>query len=165
MKKSHFLLLLLAATLSMPLMAQTAQRTVLAQAGGSAILPNNYTVCWTLGEAFVATRQGPDAQIMVTEGFQQPERGTVPTVELPDAKGTVSLSPNPTGGTLNITLSAMPVTSIRAFLSDANGRTLREIQLTELNTPLDLSDLPSAWYALTLSNGKNWMRTVKIIKE
>jgi hypothetical protein len=165
MKKFAFLCLLLAGILSPPLTAQTAQRTVLAYAGGTETLPNNYTVCWTLGEAFVATKQSIDTKIIVTEGFQQPECGTVPTVELPDAKGTVSISPNPTGSTLNITLSAMPTASIRAFLSDAGGRTLREVQLMELNTPLDLSNLPTAWYALTLTDGKNWVRTVKIIKE
>lgn len=164
MKKFTFLCLLLAATIPPSLMAQTAERIVLANAGGSAVV-SGYTVCWTLGEAFVATKQSPDAQIIVTEGFQQPERGTVPTVELPDAKGTVSLSPNPTGGTLNIILSDIPASPIRAFLTDAGGRILRELQLTELNTPLDLSNLPTAWYALTLSDGKNWARTVKVIKE
>lgn len=145
MQKHRSIPLLFAAIASTALSAQTAQRTVLANAGTTATLPNNYTVSWTLGEAFVATRTATAAKLIVTEGFQQPESGTVPTIELPDAIGQVTISPNPTGNALTIALLQMPAVALRARLIDASGHTLREADLHDLTTVLHLTGLPAAW--------------------
>lgn len=147
------------------LFAQSAERSVLANAGNSALITGGYSVAWTLGESFVATRADTDLQIVVTEGFHQPEQGTVPTIDLPNQPGQITIAPNPAGNTLNITFPVLPATPLHALLTDAAGRTLRETDLLDLSTALDLAGLSPAWYALILSDGKNWIRSVKIIKQ
>jgi len=148
------------------LSAQTVERDVLANAGGTDPLPGGYTVSWTLGEAFVATRTSADLQIIVTEGFQQPDSlGIIPTIDLPDAIGQITISPNPAGNALSIMFSELPSALLRARLIDAGGRTLREATLTDLTTVLDLTGLPAAWYVLSLSDGKGWVRAVQVVKQ
>lgn len=148
-----------------PLFAQTVERDVLANAGGTATLPNNFTVSWTLGEAFVATRQNTPDTILVTEGFQQPETGIIPTLELPDAVGQITIAPNPAGDALYISLSAIPTVALRASLLDLNGRALREAALNDLHTTLDLHGLPASTYVLSLTDGKNWTRALQVVKQ
>jgi len=149
------------------LAAQTAERTVLANAGAAASIAGGHHISWTLGETFVATRTdaGAPPVLVVTEGFQQPNSGTVPTVDLPDAAGQVTVSPNPAGDALNIALSELPAASLRITLFDLNGRILREDALTGLTTTLDLRGLPAALYILTLTDGKGWARAVQVVKQ
>lgn len=154
----------LALLLCSALSAQTTERDVLANAGGTADIPG-YTITWTLGETFVATRENADATIILTEGFQQPESGMVPTFDLPGDDQTVTVAPNPAGNSLTISLSKMPAVPLRATLTDAAGRSVREETVTGQTTTLDLQGLPAAWYFLSLSDGKTWSRTVKVVKQ
>jgi len=148
------------------LAAQTTERDVLANAGNTVTLSSGHTVSWTLGETFVATRSSPNLQIIVTEGFQQPTNGTVSTAfDLPDAIGNVIVSPNPTSNTLNITFSKMPLAPIHARLADASGQTVWQLRLSEVTTVLDLTGLPASWYILSLTDGKQWIRGIKVVKQ
>ncbi len=148
--------------------AQTAERTVLANAGGGASIAGGRHISWTLGEDFVATRASANAPVVyVTEGFQQPNSGTVPTVDLPDAIGQVTVSPNPAGDALSITFQEAPPAGLRlrAHLADAGGRILREVEIADPATTLDLRGLPPAWYALVLTDGNTWVRSVGVVKQ
>jgi len=146
--------------------AQITEREVLANAGNTVTLSSGHTVSWTLGEAFVATRTSLMDSLIVTEGFHQPEDGILtPTLDLPDAGGKITVSPNPTNGVLDITLSALPAAPLNVTLSDLSGRTLQKIIITDLATSLDLQGLPAAVYILSLTNGKQWMRSVKVVKQ
>jgi hypothetical protein len=146
--------------------AQVTEREVLANAGNTATLSSGYTVSWTLGETFVSTRTSLMDSLIVTEGFHQPEDGIIsPTLDLPDAGGKITVSPNPTNGVLDITLSALPATPVNATLSDLGGGTLRKIIITDLVTSLDLQGLPAAVYMLSLTDGKQWVRSVKVVKQ
>jgi len=147
--------------------SQTVERDVLANAGGTAVItPDNYTVAWTLGETFVATRTSPIVSLIVTEGFHQPEGSPgSPSVELPDAGGKVTISPNPTNGMLDITLSTLPITPLHVTLSDLSGRILREIRVTDLASTLDLQGLPAAIYVLSVTDGTQWVRSMKVVKQ
>ena len=158
------LCLVLFLTFSVNLFTQTTERDVLANAGGTATLPNDFTFSWTLGEAFVATRQNTPTLIVFTEGFQQPEDAAVSTIELPDALGQIIISPNPAGDVLFIALSALPNTPLRAVLLDLNGRSLRETLITDLRTSFSLLGLPAAGYVLSITNGKGWAQAVQVLK-
>lgn len=160
-----FLTFLLCTALGNSLLAQTIERQVLANAGGTATLPDNYTISWTLGESFVAVRAAAIQPVLYfTEGFQQPESSTVPTIELPDDDGQIVVSPNPAGNTLLIALPQRPARTLYARLCDANGHMLRTADLTDLATALDLTGLPAAWYILSITDGKQWLRTVQVVK-
>lgn len=149
--------------------SQTVERDVLANAGGTALITtDSMTVTWTLGETFVATRNSGQPQIIVTEGFHQPEDTIpiiIPTIELPDTGGKITISPNPTNGMLDITLSTLPGAPLEVMLSDLSGRILRQIRITDLTSTLDLQGLPAAIYILSLSDGKQWVRSMKVVKQ
>ena len=166
MQKTIFCLVLFFRLYATDLSAQSTERDVLANAGGTAVIPG-YIVTWTLGEAFVATRENAMAQIIITEGFQQPDSiATVPTIELPGEGGpTVTVSPNPAGNSLSIMLSENPANPVHLQLTDANGRNLREETLSSQATSLDLRGLPAALYFLSLSDGKDWAKTLKVVKQ
>ncbi len=168
MLKTIACLALLLALCAASLSAQTKERDVLANAGGTATISsagNNYTVSWTLGETFVATRQSTSPALIITEGFQQPDSGIVPTIELPNALGQVTIAPNPAGDALHISLSALPTAPLRAALLDLSGRTLREAALTDVRTTLDLRGLPAAGYVLSITDGKGWVKAVQVVKQ
>jgi hypothetical protein len=158
-------LLALALLLYSTLSAQSTERTVLANAGGSTAIPSGHTVTWTLGESFVATRASATSPVLlVTEGFQQPTSGTVPTLDLPDAAGQVTVSPNPADDALRIALSEPPAMPLLITLLDLNGRILREEALSDLATTLDLRGLPAALYILRLTDSKGWLRAIQVVK-
>lgn len=165
----HFrLFLLFAGILPVRANAQTIERDVLANAGRTDTLllnPSNiYTVSWTLGESFVATRQSVNPEVIATEGFQQSETGTTPTIELPETFGKIIVSPNPVGDVLQIAFSVLPTAPVRAVLSDLNGQTLRAIEIRDQVSLLDLGGLPTATYILSLTNDKNWARATQVVK-
>ncbi len=148
------------------LSAQTAQREVLANAGGAAAIPG-YTISWTLGEDFVATRQSAAAPVVyLTEGFQQPESGAIsPTLDLPDSGGQITVSPNPAGNSLRVALSEPAAVPLRMMLLDLHGRILRDEALAGAAATLYLSGLPAALYILSLTDGKGWTRAVQVVKQ
>ncbi len=167
-KNARLACLLLLSVSGNAIFSQTVERDVLANAGGTALITDSMTVTWTLGETFVATRNSGQPQIIVTEGFHQPEDTipiTIPTIELPDTGGKVTISPNPTNGMLDITLSTLPNAPLHVTLSDLSGRILREIRITDLTSTLDLQGLPAAIYILSLSDGKQWVRSMKVVKQ
>jgi len=170
MLKTHLSVLAIALLTCGVLGAQSAERDVLANAGGTAIIPG-YTITWTLGEAFVQTRYATDCVVVLTEGFQQsaPAPGFLcPTVgvEGPADGSLITVFPNPAESTVPIDLGRMPVaTPLQAVLTDVAGRTLRTIALTEQTATLDLSGLPAALYILSLTDGKGWARAVQVVKQ
>ena len=170
MLKTHCFTLALALLTCGALGAQSAERDVLANAGGTAAIPG-YTVAWTLGEAFVQTHYAPECVVVLTEGFQQSASAPgflCPTVgvESPADGSLITVYPNPAESTVTIDLGRLPAaTPLRAVLTDVAGRTLRTIALTEQTATLDLSGLPAALYILSLTDGKGWARAVQIVKQ
>lgn len=153
------------------LSAQTAERNVLANAGGTDSI-SGYIISWTLGETFVDTRYAHNCVVILTEGFQQSEAPAnfqcppeYVAVDGPAEGSRIHVFPNPTQSTLTIDLGQQPAAPLRATLTDAAGRTLRTLTLTEATTVLDLHELPAAWYFLAFSDGKNWAATVKVVKQ
>lgn len=164
MLKSHLSVLAPALLLCAVLNAQTVQRQVLANAGSSATIPG-YTVSWTLGEDFVDTRQSAAPVVYLTEGFQQPEPGTSPTLDLPEAGTQITVSPNPAHNALNVSVSEPPASPLHMVLLDLQGRILQEAALSDTVATLDLSALPDAVYILSLTDGKGWKRAVQVVKQ
>ena len=66
---------------------------------------------------------------------------------------------------LGITLSALPLSPRHVTLLDLTGRQLRESTLTDLYTELDLQGLPGALYILSLTDGKQWVRSIRVVKQ
>jgi len=171
MLKTHFSAFALALLTCGVLGAQSAEREVLANAGGTASI-TGYTVAWTLGEAFVQTHYDTGCVVVLTEGFQQsaPAPGflcpTVVGVEGPTDGGLITVFPNPAESTVTIDLGRPPAAApLRAVLTDVAGRTLRTVALTEQTATLDLSGLPAALYILSLTDGNGWARAVQVVKQ
>lgn len=143
--------------------AQTIERQVIANAGGYGE-NNGILVSWTLGE--VATATLIDDTIILTQGFQQPsDTVIVNVVELSYDDIIVKIYPNPIQNDLIVEVFEFPPVPLFISISDPAGKTLIEQKLTGLTTSLDVSNLPSALYFIQLSDGKSWMKAVKIVKK
>ncbi|MCT4580168.1 MAG: T9SS type A sorting domain-containing protein [Flavobacteriales bacterium] len=114
---------------------------------------------WTIGETVVSTED--DGNNIITQGFHQPQV-TVSTVE-EQLTTTFSIFPTPVTNILTIKASkANPNTT--AFISDLNGKSVRSFLLTELTTQLNIEELSSGIYLLTIKEDDT-MNTYKIIKK
>lgn len=143
------------------LRAQNIERHVLATAGGFGE-QNGVSVSWTLGEAATATLA--DGTIVLTQGFQQPGNDTTTTaVGQSIGNFIVKIYPNPAGDALTLELPLEM--QLQASLSDAAGRTLAAQVVSGTTASFDVSQLPAAAYFLRLSDGKSWVKTVKILKD
>ncbi len=145
--------------------AQRIERDVLANSSGQASI-GSININWTLGEAFVATRM--QTTLILTEGFHQKEDVSTisPTIELTGDRSTiVTISPNPSEGLLYITLDKTPDLLLQATVSDLLGRTLHRIRLSAKQTIIDIHNLPSGIYVVSILDGKNPPRGATIVKK
>lgn len=144
--------------------AQSLERQVLAASGGYSV-NNDFSISWTLGE--VATETLTDYKLYLTQGFQQPDSsGVVPVIELPYGNILVRVFPNPVNDVLNVEVSALlRPGSIKIGLTDLNGRLITEQKLDGLTSTIEMRQLPASTYFLYLTDGKTWVKSVKILKQ
>ena len=129
--------------------AQSVDRSVVAQAGGTAATPT-IVLEWTLGELATAT-DATTGDLWLTEGFHQPTLEVRP-LAVADAAVEVTVFPNPFLRELIVSRPASDDRSLRYRLSDATGR--RVVAATRLadgdRVRLSLPALASGAYVLTL---------------
>lgn len=77
----------------------------------------------------------------------------------------VSIYPNPTSAILNIDISPISTDQAVVVLKDIKGSVLFEKQINQFNTQIDLSEITSGTYLLTISGSHTFLnRKIQIIK-
>ncbi len=155
--KNHFFQILLFIYLPFLATAQIQlERQVIASSGGYAS-DGGISVSWTLGESAIETLESTNADIYLTQGFQQPD-----SMDMVDAvRETVeelglTIYPNPVGQTLKIRLDEMPPHSFEVRLTDLSGRrVLQQKTMDTATLEIYMGDLPNALYLLTFSDGES----------
>jgi len=155
---------------SIALTAQTLSREVIASAGTYSVSSIG-SLSWTLGETITETVQNGSIAIILTQGFQQPDKDSVfvGIRHVIDSDIFVSLFPNPTAQILNLTIKYNSDTKIQMQLLDMLGRI---IHTDELNVTagslsshqIDVSKLASGMYMLRLSDSRNFIGSKKFQK-
>ncbi|MCB0578690.1 MAG: T9SS type A sorting domain-containing protein [Phaeodactylibacter sp.] len=156
--------------LLLPLFA-TAQlqlgRQAIATAGGHGVNAGaNLSISYTVGEVAVQTRETPGADIILTEGFQQPDEdidtGTKDLFSLCELGLTVF--PNPVSQALNIRLEAPLSHPVTASLFSPSGQAIRTVEIATGDMQLDMSRLPGGLYLLRFAQGGKVYPACRVLK-
>ena len=117
------------------------------------------SIDFTIGEVVINT--GTDGTNDITQGFHQTNWNFLGVEDFaPTYEATVF--PNPTSELLNIQTSAFE--NVTYTLYDAQGKMVMQDKLSAEQTPIQVSQLPSGNYSLTLNNETQNLKTFKLIK-
>ncbi len=130
------------------------------------------SLSWTLGEPVVETVQNSSINLILTQGFQQPEEIIDTTIfirEIPKSNVFVNLYPNPTASFVRMDLKYDHTSRIRIELVDMLGRIHHadEINVDKnlmSNYQLDVSSLSAGMYMFRLTSEGKLLNTYKFQK-
>ena len=143
-----------------------AQETI-TTSGGEAT-GNAGTVSYTIGQIAVQTVANSNAS--VSEGVQQPyEIQTIGVDNYPQITLDAKVYPNPTADRLILSIGSSVVetrhgTSLQAALFNNNGQHIRTLNVTGVQTDIDMTDLSSGTYYLRVTDEKQTLKTFKVVK-
>ena len=145
------------------LSAQTISRQVIGAAGS-----NNETLSYTVGEMAIET--AVSGSFILTQGFHQPEDGTVSIDKPLSFQVDYRLYPNPTRDLMTLTLTGSESASILVGMTDLRGREVQQTQSLQLipgttELSLDVSTLATASYMLMIkSESGEILQTIRFNK-
>jgi len=135
-------------------------RFVIATAGEYYTSPVG-SLSWTLGETVIETVENSSINVILTQGFQQPDELSVGIRPVAVSNVFVNLYPNPTAQFIRMDIKYDQTARIKIELVDMLGRILNseniDVQKGQLsNYRMDVSALASGMYMfrLTSANGK-----------
>ena len=144
-----------------------AQETI-TTTGGEAT-GNAGTVSYTIGQIAVQTVANSNAS--VSEGVQQPyEIQTIGVDNYPQITLDAKVYPNPTADRLILSIgssvgannySPLP---LQAALFNNSGQHIRTLNVTDVQTDIDMTDLSSGTYYLRVTDEKQTLKTFKVVK-
>ncbi len=151
MKRRLILLMAFVALIGAKANAQTAVATAGGEAG---------TVSYTVGQTFVDVAVSDKGS--VTPGVQQAYEITI-IDGVDDRQVTLEAAvyPNPVTDRLVLRVDD---TDLRYSLTDVNGRAIAADNIIDVQTSIEMSNLAQGVYFLRVDNGKNMVKTFKIVK-
>jgi hypothetical protein len=152
MKKNALLLLTLITTLSV-----SAQEVVSTQ--GDSYSNANGSIDFTIGEVVINT--GTDGTNDLTQGFHQTNWNFLGVEDFAPNYEAI-IFPNPTEDVLNIKTSMFE--NVTYTLYDAQGKLVLQDILSAEQTPIQVSQLATGNYSLTLTNETQNLKTFKLVK-
>jgi hypothetical protein len=153
MNKNLLVLLSLITTLSV-----SAQEVVSTQ--GDSYSNGSGSIDFTLGEVIIAT--GTDGTNDITQGFHQTNWNFLGVEDFAPNYEAI-IFPNPTEDVLNIKTSMFE--NVTYTLYDAQGKLVLQDILSAEQTPIQVSQLATGAYSLTLNNDTQNLKTFKLIKQ
>jgi len=142
------------------LQAQESVNTTGGNASGS-----GGSVSYSVGQVVYTTNTGINGS--VAQGVQQPYEISVVTA-IEEAKGinlTVSAYPNPTTDYLTLEVKEFELSNLHFQLYDMSGKLLQSEKITGNQTSIAMSNLTPATYFVKVVQGKEEVKTFKIIKK
>lgn len=128
--------------------------------GGEHFETANGVISYTVGEVVIET--GSDGSNDLTQGFHQTNWNFAGLESFSDDLSAM-VYPNPTSDVLNIEVSQFE--SINYQLFDATGRIVRNGNLSELVTQVQVGHLEPGSYNLQLSRNNETLKNFKLIKQ
>ena len=150
----YFLVLIIGMTLPITAISQE----VVSSAGNS-YSNSSRQVDFTIGEVVIESLSTAD--IVFTQGFQQPMLSTVLAID--KEVYNIEIYPNPVSKFLKIELDN-PTKDIKYHIVDIKGNIMDSGDLQETQTSISLMDHQNGIYFLVLSNADYQLKTYKIIK-
>lgn len=159
----HLYIMLLFSTLSVIAFGQSA----IVPVGGDAQNANG-SVSYTVGQVMTQTAANSNGSISVAEGVQQPyEIQTVGVNPYPQITLSAVVFPNPTENMAQLMLNGfdIPDGGLQAHLFDSKGKLLQLIPVTEDLTSFQIGQYATGTYYLELRNGKQPLKTFKVVRK
>ncbi|HSO88086.1 MAG TPA: T9SS type A sorting domain-containing protein [Draconibacterium sp.] len=140
-----------------------AGQSAITTSGGN-ISGNDGSVSFTAGQVFYRSLLSPVVNLV--EGVQQPfEISTLTSI---DYKGIITLEyiiyPNPTMGSVTLTIKPNHLEKMRFQLFDSNGNLLQNKMIESESTEISTESLPAAIYFLDVIIDNQKVKAFKIIK-
>ena len=151
MKRRLILLMAFVALIGAKADAQTAVATAGGEAG---------TVSYTVGQTFVDVAVSDKGSL--TPGVQQAYEITI-IDGVDDRQVTLEAAVDPNPGTDRLVLR-VDDTDLRYSLTDVNGRAIAADNIIDVQTSIEMGNLAHGVYFLRVDNGKNMVKTFKIVK-
>ena len=167
--KKIFLLVFLAGII---LMANGQTRLEVIASGGGYFSNSDGSLSWTLGETIVETVNNGSINIILTQGFQQPDEKVDTAIgirSIPQNSVFANVYPNPTVGNIRIDLKYDNTARIKIELINMWGQILHseemDVEKAQLNNyQLDVSRLAGGMYMFRLSDEGKLLSTYKFQK-
>ena len=123
---------------------------------------NGGSVSYSVGQ--IAVQSNSESSTSISEGVQQPyEIDVVGVDNYPGITLNAVVYPNPTSGNVQLTIDNVQFEGeVKVF--DANGKYLLSKQIEGETTQLDLSPYAPGTYYVKVCNGKDVMKTFKVVK-
>lgn len=160
------IIIIITAALPVWLFGQTAERQVIGSTGSSATT-STVQVSSTVGEVVTAT--GTSATIILSQGFQQADGGTV-GIEDVSSGLSIKAYPNPSRGQVTLQIDAPNHTELTLSVYTVSGQlTSVPVQNVQINGPftqnIDFSAQAAGNYYLQLTNSTGSIKqTIRIQK-
>jgi hypothetical protein len=100
----------------------------------------------------------------VNQGVQQPYQILDNSVNESDNTFEITIGPNPSFDVLIVQAEFSKMNDIQGFITDQNGKMVKERQNLSLNPSFKLNDLSSGNYFLQIENEQKLIKSYKIIK-
>ena len=153
-------ILMIISVLFLSVFAQSA----VVPAGGTAN-GSGGSVSYTVGQ--IADQKMDGGGRYMIEGVQQPYEIQVVGVNIyPDIDLSATVYPNPTADKLILSIKdfEIPSAGLTLQLFDLNGKQLKTMLIEDAETEIDFSGYAAATYQLRVVNGKQLMKTFKVVK-
>jgi hypothetical protein len=133
--------------------------------GGDTSSPN-FEVSYSIGQVSQISKSNSNGLLL--QGVQQPfeifEESTLDVNNI-DNRVAIQLYPNPTKGSIHLSLSSIEKSATTYQLFDLQGRLLKDFKITTLKTEIDMQSYPVGTYLLkVLNSNQAFLKTFKIIK-
>jgi hypothetical protein len=137
-----------------------AQKGIVASGGDAT--NSSGSISYSLGQVDYAAASNSTCAIY--PGIQQPYEVFVSSVDASFVNINLDLFPNPSFDFLNIRLVEFRE-KLHFQLMDLNGRIISESKILELQSQINMQDLPSATYLLSIYENGKAVKTFKIVKK
>lgn len=145
MKKYVFFLFLLTPNMS------TFSQNLITTAGTSLVV-EDLTISWSIGEPFTKTLTNHGIQL--TQGFHQPESGSLTINHFPVRQETYSIFPNPSHGDLFIN-TTNNIKNLKITLTDLQGRVFLVSNSIDVPSEIHLPPVSKGLYILMAHHEDN----------
>lgn len=166
MRKIIFLIFLICLGLGV-LEAQSLERQVISTTGNYSTT-SGLQLSATVGEPATPTLQS--GTIILTQGFQQPDKDIAGRIEDLGVALDYTLYPNPTKGNVYISLEAKSPVSLSLRITDVSGKQILPVLADfsvngHVEKQIDLSQFANGTYLIQLLDRKNQLqKTFKVMK-
>jgi hypothetical protein len=140
---------------------QSIELHAIGSSGNFSSSSSGATLSSTIGEIAITTESSSSA--ILTQGFQQSIITITPVTKINENTFGIQIFPTPTSQLITVKKEQQDI--LFAELIDVQGKVLSKYKLTEETTEIDLKDLPSSTYFLTVkATDKQAVQTFKIQK-